>query len=145
MRGIHRRSVNSPHKRPVTRKMFPFDDVIMKREIQDKRLYGHRMIKRTAFQSPCNWMLVRWQSAVLHLTMPLLTVNDFAFCFCPFVIIVRINVSSRLHWATRLLFVTKWTWRYIAHTSLLRMLFPFRVASMPAVRHDLSGGLPTCL
>ena len=26
---IHRRPVNSPHKWPVTRKMFPFDDVIM--------------------------------------------------------------------------------------------------------------------
>ena len=29
VRGIHRRPVNSPHKGPVTRKMFPFDDVIM--------------------------------------------------------------------------------------------------------------------
>ena len=28
-RGIHRWPVNSPHKGPVTRKMFPFDDVIM--------------------------------------------------------------------------------------------------------------------
>ena len=28
--GIHRWPVNSPHKWPVTRKMFPFDDVIMK-------------------------------------------------------------------------------------------------------------------
>ena len=27
--GIHRGPVNSPHKWPVTRKMFPFDDVIM--------------------------------------------------------------------------------------------------------------------
>ena len=27
--GIHRVPVNSPHKWPVTRKMFPFDDVIM--------------------------------------------------------------------------------------------------------------------
>ena len=27
--GIHRWSVNSPHKGPVMRKMFPFDDVIM--------------------------------------------------------------------------------------------------------------------
>ena len=27
--GIHRSTVNSPHKWPVTRKMFPFDDVIM--------------------------------------------------------------------------------------------------------------------
>ena len=29
VRGIHRRLVNSPHKWPVTRKMFPFDDVII--------------------------------------------------------------------------------------------------------------------
>ena len=29
LRGIHRRPVNSPHKCSVTRKMFPFDDVIM--------------------------------------------------------------------------------------------------------------------
>ena len=27
--GIHRGPVDSPHKWPVTRKMFPFDDVIM--------------------------------------------------------------------------------------------------------------------
>ena len=32
-RGIHRWSVNSPHKRPVTRKMLPFDDVIMEGEM----------------------------------------------------------------------------------------------------------------
>ena len=30
VQGIHREPVNSPHKWPVTRKMFPFDDVIMK-------------------------------------------------------------------------------------------------------------------
>ena len=28
MRGIHRWPVKSPHKEPVTRKMFPFDDAI---------------------------------------------------------------------------------------------------------------------
>ena len=27
--GIHQWLVNSPHKGPVTREMFPFDDVIM--------------------------------------------------------------------------------------------------------------------
>ena len=31
--GIHRGPVNSPHKWPVTRKMFPFDDVIMFRHL----------------------------------------------------------------------------------------------------------------
>ena len=29
VRGIYWRPVNSPHKWPVTRKMFPFDDIIM--------------------------------------------------------------------------------------------------------------------
>ena len=29
VKGIHRSPVNCPHKGPVTRKMFPFDDVIM--------------------------------------------------------------------------------------------------------------------
>ena len=37
--GIHRCSVNSPHKGPVTWKMFPFDDVIM-----DKTFY--RILKQ---------------------------------------------------------------------------------------------------
>ena len=34
VRGIHRWPVNSPHKWSVTRKMFPFDDVIMSESIQ---------------------------------------------------------------------------------------------------------------
>ena len=33
VRGIHRGSVNSPHKWSVTRKMFPFDDVIMRTKL----------------------------------------------------------------------------------------------------------------
>ena len=32
VQGIHRWPVNSPHKRPVTRKRFPFDAVIMRSE-----------------------------------------------------------------------------------------------------------------
>ena len=35
VRGIHRGPVNSPHKWPVTRKMFPFDDVIMQIKNED--------------------------------------------------------------------------------------------------------------
>ena len=33
VRGIHRGPVNSTHKWPVTRKMFPFDDVIMNQSV----------------------------------------------------------------------------------------------------------------
>ena len=40
VRGIHRWPVNSPHKGPVARKMFPFDDVIMCENVwfQDKHV-----------------------------------------------------------------------------------------------------------
>ena len=31
VRGIHQSPVNSPHKGPISQKMFPFDDVIMER------------------------------------------------------------------------------------------------------------------
>ena len=39
VRGIHRGPVNSPHKWPVTRKMFPIDDVIMDNSAQDLSLW----------------------------------------------------------------------------------------------------------
>ena len=41
VRGIHRGPVNSPHKWPVTRKMFPFDDVIM---------FARRCIRKERYQ-----------------------------------------------------------------------------------------------
>ena len=37
-RGIHPSPVNSPHKGPVTRQMFPFDDVVMNLNIPSHRL-----------------------------------------------------------------------------------------------------------
>ena len=38
VRGIHRGPVNSPHKWPVTRKMFLFDDVIISSEFRWKKI-----------------------------------------------------------------------------------------------------------
>ena len=43
VRGIHRGPVNSPHKWPVTRKMFPFYDVIMEMKRYGRHL-GVRII-----------------------------------------------------------------------------------------------------
>ena len=41
VRGIHRQSMNYPHKGPVTRKMFSFDDVIMKfKAVNQSKLSG---------------------------------------------------------------------------------------------------------
>ena len=39
VRGIHRGPVNSPHKWPVARKMFPFNDVIMLCQINQESLW----------------------------------------------------------------------------------------------------------
>ena len=44
VRGIHRWPVNSPNKGPVTRKMFPFDDVIMNLERSICNLYASSLI-----------------------------------------------------------------------------------------------------
>ena len=40
VRGIHRGPVNSPHKWPVMRKMFPFDDVIMHSSVREHLVYS---------------------------------------------------------------------------------------------------------
>ena len=40
VRGIHRWPVNSPRKRPVTRKMFPFDDVIMSKKLPGATIHA---------------------------------------------------------------------------------------------------------
>ena len=42
VRGIYQWPVNSPHKGPVTQKMFPFDDVIMRDPFhRDELILGH--------------------------------------------------------------------------------------------------------
>ena len=41
VRVIHRWPVNSPHNRPVTRKMFPFDDVMNVRIFEEENFKEH--------------------------------------------------------------------------------------------------------
>ena len=44
-RGIHRGPVNAPHKWPLTRKMFPFDDVIIKKTMLERcRQVGNPLV-----------------------------------------------------------------------------------------------------
>ena len=40
VRGIHRLPVNSPHKGPVTRKMFPFDVIMLRGLLKTFRMKG---------------------------------------------------------------------------------------------------------
>ena len=48
VRGIHQWPVNSPHKRPVTRIMFPFDDVIMELAKAQQLNNFHKMVDISA-------------------------------------------------------------------------------------------------
>ena len=78
VRGIHRRPVNSPHKGPVTRKMFPFDDVIMMFCVTGPlwgQSTGHRWITLTKASDAGLWCFVwcvaeqprrRWFETVWH-------------------------------------------------------------------------------
>ena len=66
VRGIHRGSVNSSHKGPVTRKMFPFDDVIMTNRFARKIYPGPLYTKRTPSQKFEDWF---------HIILPELCVN----------------------------------------------------------------------
>ena len=45
--GIHRWPVNSPHKSPVTRKMFPFDDVAMSPQISMQQVHENAVASNT--------------------------------------------------------------------------------------------------
>ena len=50
--GIHRRPVNSPYKGPITRKIFPFDDVIMTKHSFDPFLIRNHFSFTTRRQGP---------------------------------------------------------------------------------------------
>ena len=55
VRGIHRWSVNSPHKWPATRKRFPFDDVIMMGST-----YRLRYITYIGYKPTSMGLIYRW-------------------------------------------------------------------------------------
>ena len=63
VRGIHRSPVNSPHKGPVTRKMFPFDDVIMVL-VHVRSLYSHSGSKHDIPYSYSKTLSFMWKYAV---------------------------------------------------------------------------------
>ena len=70
VRGIHRGPLNFPHKRPVTRKMFTFDDVIMnKLEPISRKAWGidestfilsAKFRKTLANIKGGSWLMISW-------------------------------------------------------------------------------------
>ena len=79
VRGIYRWPVNSPHKWPVTRKMFPFDDVIVRcqvdcpgrhRDVLTLVLIDHQGVMLTTFTFQCpTCTYVYWNGNIVMLRL----------------------------------------------------------------------------
>ena len=94
VRGIHRGPVNSPHKWPVTRKIFPFNDVIISSAICDCFLCTYLPLLNTLGSKPndpyfasynfkCIWKkFIFWFHWSLYLGAQL-TISHYWFCFVP--------------------------------------------------------------
>ena len=76
VREIHRGPVNFPHKWPVTRKMFPFDDVIMWSNLKD--MGKNRSICLTTTKHN------KAQTIFIIIGM---------YCYCVLILIVWINIQ----------------------------------------------------
>ena len=72
VRGIHLWPVNSPDKGPVTRKMFPFDDIIMKNFIYRPAIWGWCAADSS----------LKWPSSYFASSTPLRSIKSFNRSSC---------------------------------------------------------------
>ena len=92
VQGIHQWPVNSPHKGPVTQKMFPFDDVIME------------------ISSLTHWILSNWQLPMQQCWS--FCTNDDILCFREYTILTNIHICN-IHGSKSILpFNTLWPEHY---------------------------------
>ena len=81
VRGVHQWPVNSPHEGPVTRKMFPFDDVIMN--------LNHGNLKSSHWLQ--NWCQF-WQHGSSHVKFGITYFHYYPICF------TRLSVITGMVW-----------------------------------------------
>ena len=66
VRGIHRWPMNSPHKCPVSRKMFPFDDVIMHPVHFDVTVMAHVFHRAMEYHLHGMLSLLKWSTRKIN-------------------------------------------------------------------------------
>ena len=66
--GIHRWPVDSPHNGPVTRKLSPFDDVIMIKRYRSEKMNASITMKFSCWRHPelSRWTFVHWLYLAVH-------------------------------------------------------------------------------
>ena len=98
LRVTCRWSVNSPHKWPVTRKMFPFDDVIMNKNIMWS-------IMDTYETYVCAYFPMHvWKNSFVEGTVNALMYEEFA------------NIKKYLTWK-EIIYVRSWIWPKVQQTT----------------------------
>ena len=73
--GIHRSPVNSPHQWTVTRKMFPFDDVIMK-------YHWNTITRKTGISTLYTVNILDTDNTATYRAMPVMVLAYFPLIFC---------------------------------------------------------------
>ena len=94
--GIHRGPVNSPHKWPVTRKMFPFDDVIMVTSYDIMDFVYHSFKQWLVSLSAPSHYLNQWWFIISLNIMPV-TPHDCDWNKSPNVFLEAHNLKNNLH------------------------------------------------
>ena len=81
MRGIHRWPVNSPHKEPVTRKMFLFNDVIMLIITTTTSARPPHTIRKTSHPTPYHQLSLATK-LIIYIYMYLYHISWYLLFFC---------------------------------------------------------------
>ena len=131
VRGIHRRPVNSPHKGPVTRTMFPFDDVIM---IMVASLALENTSKVDFFQSPKNstkhkHVLIAWDAQYVQK----ITMNKSITIYIMkhlFMVIFYVAVMVKTPNCLRL-----WAFKFSSYRSQFQNIQGRQVTQMASIMH----------
>ena len=89
VRGIHRWPVNSSHKGPATRKMFPFDDIIM----MASSSYGGNLSIRVHMRWPC-----MFDGSLCNSSMTKLSIGSNSWRY--FALIMYYQVTDISHFAS---------------------------------------------
>ena len=120
MRGIHRWPVNSPHKGPVTRQMFPFDDVIMRNINADYTviLYVSQTNDIRTYMSGSTSCVI-WHYLVI--------------CQCGYTVQIKFHLISHEKWDSK--FYTTWlgSWKCGCRGTYLCYQFPNMASDWLAV------------
>ena len=90
VRGIHRGLLNCPHKWPVTRKMFPLDDVIMWHSVNMSAALSFVALRRRSPQQQRNQLVADFPATLISKIAGLITGTRQVIC-------VKISIWSYIH------------------------------------------------